>query len=119
MEALCHKLISFSKRIAHVSTPSGAAHLVNLHESTCICLEFQDRYLPCCHAMAVCKDQVLEPEEFTSSIYTVDNYRNVYSENFALDSIWVEDLENSASCLTPLVQKKKAGDLKKSGFEDQ
>lgn len=105
MEASRYKLISFSEGIAHVSTPSGAAHLVNLHEGTCTCLEFQDRHLPCCHAMAVCKDQVLDPEEFTSSIYTVANYRNIYSEKFALNPIQVEDLEDSACCLAPLVKK--------------
>ncbi len=67
--------------------------------------------------MAVCKDQVLKPEEFTSSMYKVENYRNIYSESFAMDPIWVEDLESLASCLAPLVQKK-VGDLKKSGFEN-
>lgn len=87
MEASCYKLISFSEGIAHVSTPSGATYLVNLHEETCTCLEFQDRHLPCRHTMAVCKDQVLNPEEFTSSIYTVANYRNIYSERFALNPI--------------------------------
>lgn len=56
MEASRYKLISFSEGIAHVSTPSGAAHLVNLHEGTCTCLEFQNCQLPCRHAMAVCKD---------------------------------------------------------------
>lgn len=113
MEASCYKLISFSKRIAHVSTPRGAAHLVNLHEGTCPCLEFQDCHLPCRHAMAVCKDQVLDPKEFISSIYIVENYHNTYSESFALDPIQVEDLENSASCLAPLVRKKTGRPQKK------
>ena len=79
--------MSFSEGIAHFSTPIGAAHLVNLHKDTCICLEFQDRYLPCRYAMAVCKDQVLKLEEFTSTIYTYENYRNIYLESFALDHI--------------------------------
>lgn len=35
-----------------------------------------------------------------------------------LDPIRVEDLESSASCFAPLVQKK-AGDLKKNGFNNQ
>ena len=73
MEASHYKLLSFSEEIAHVSTLSGVAHLVNLHEGTCTCLEFQDRHLPCRHAMAVCKNQILDPENFTSSIYTVAN----------------------------------------------
>ncbi len=106
MQAFCYKLISFSERITHVSTPSGAAYLVNFYEGTCICLEFQDRHLPCRPSMTVCKDQVLELEEFTSSIYTVENYRNIYLESFAMDPIRVKDLEISASCLAPLVQKK-------------
>ena len=68
--------------------------------------------------MALSKDQVLETEEFTSSIYTVENCRNICSESFALDPIRVKYLESLTSCLAPLVQKK-AGDLKKSGFKDQ
>ena len=87
MKASSYKLISFSEGITHVSTPSGAAYLINLYEGTCICLEFQDCHLSFRHSMAVCKDQVLEPEKFTSSIYTVENYRNIYSESFALDPI--------------------------------
>ena len=63
--------------------------------------------------MAVCKDQVLDPEDFTSPVYTVDNYRNTYSEDFALDPIRVEDLESSVSCLAPLVQKKSGRPQKK------
>ncbi len=106
MEAFRYKLISFSEGIAHVLRPSGATHLVNLHEGTCKCLEFQDRHLPCCYTMAVCKDQVLKPDEFTSSIHTVENYCNIYSESSALDPIRVKDLESSASCLALLVEKK-------------
>lgn len=103
MEASRYKLISFPEGIAHVLTLSGAAHIVNLSKGTCTCLGFQDRHLPCRHAMAVCKDQVLNPEDFTLSVYTVENYRNIYSEDFALDPIRIEDLEISVSCLAPLV----------------
>ena len=113
MEASHYKLVSFSKGKAHVSTPSGTAHLVNLQESTCTCLKFQDRHLPCRHAMAFCKDQVLDPDDFTSPVYTVDNYRNTYSQDFALDPIRVQDLESSVSCLAPLVQKKSGRPQKK------
>ena len=87
MEASHYKLISFSERRAHVSTPSGAAHIVNHSEGTCTFLGFQDHHLFCRHEMAVCKDQLLDPEDFTLPVYTVDNYRNIYSENFALDPI--------------------------------
>lgn len=103
----------FFEKIMHVSTLNGAAHLVNLHKSTCICLEFQDCHLPCCHTMAVCKDQVLDPKEFTSSIYTVANYCNIYSERFVLNPIWVKDLENSTFCLIFLVRKKTKQPQKK------
>lgn len=62
--------------------------------------------------MAVCKDQVLNPEDFTSPVYTVHNYRNIYSEDLALDPIRIVDLEISVSCLALLVQKK-SGRLQK------
>lgn len=67
--------------------------------------------------MAVCKDQELDPEDFTLPVYTVDNYRNIYFEDFALDPIRIEDLESSISCLAPLVQKKSGGH-RKNGFEN-
>lgn len=54
----------------------------------------------------MCKDQVLDPEDFTLPVYTIDNYCNIYFKDFALDPIWIEDLESSISCLAPLVQKK-------------
>lgn len=63
--------------------------------------------------MAVCKDQLLDPEDFTSPVYTVDNYRNTDSEDFALDPILVEDLESLVSCLALLVQKKSGRPPKK------
>lgn len=74
MEASRYKFISFSEKIRHVSTPNRAVHIVNLSEGTCTCLEFQDRHLLYRHAMAVCKDQVLDSEDFISPVYTVDNY---------------------------------------------
>ncbi len=63
--------------------------------------------------MALSKDQVLETEEFTSSIYTVKNCRNICSESFALDPIQVKYLESLTSCLAPLVQKKSGRPQKK------
>ena len=87
MEVSRYKLISFSEGRAHVSTLSEVAHIVNLSKDTCTCLGFQDRHLLYYHAMAMCKDQVLDSEYFTSSVYTIDNYYNIYSKDFALDPI--------------------------------
>lgn len=56
--------------------------------------------------MAICKNQVLNFEDFTSPVNTVDNYCNTYSENFALNLIQIEDLRSSVSCLALLIQKK-------------
>ena len=53
-ESSRYKLINFVQRIAHVSKPSGAVHVVNLQEMSCTCLESQDQKLPCRHIMAVC-----------------------------------------------------------------
>ncbi len=63
--------------------------------------------------MAVYKDQVLNPEDFISFDYTVDNYRNRYCENFALNPIQFEDLKSSVSYLVPLVQNKSGRPQKK------
>ena len=37
--------------------------------------------------MVVCKNQVLNFKDFTSPIYTIDNYYNTYLEDFTLDLI--------------------------------
>lgn len=107
-ESSRYKLINSTQGIAHVSTPSGAAHIVNFLERTCTCLEFQDRKLPCRHAMAVCKEQTLDPKDYTSQLYSVNTYRNIYSDDYALEPIRIEDLKPSSFCRAPLIQEKVA-----------
>lgn len=113
MEVSYYKLISFSEVIAYVSTPSVAAHIVNLSESSGIYLGFQDNHLSYCHAMPMCKDQVLDPEDFTSPVYIVDNYRNIYFQDFALDPIQIKDFKTLIFYLVSLVQKKSGRPQKK------
>lgn len=103
---------NFAQGIAHVSTPSGTAHVVKLQEMSCTCLEFQDWKLPCCHIIAVCKEQTLDPEDYTSQLYSVNTHHNIYSEDYALDTIWIEDLKPSSRCRAPLIQKKVAAHKK-------
>lgn len=80
---------------------------------SCTCLEFQDRKLPCHHVMAVCKEQTLDPEDYTSQLYLVNTYRNIYSDDYTLDPIRIEDLKPLSRCRTPLIQKKSSRPQKK------
>lgn len=111
-ESSQYKLINFAQGIAHVSTPSGASHVVNFQEMSCTCLEFQHRKLPCRHVMAVFKEQTLDPEDYTSQLYSVNTYRNIYLEDYALDPIRIEELKPSSRCRAPLIQKKVAAHKK-------
>lgn len=56
---------------------------------------------------------MLDPEDFTSPVYIVDNYCNIYSKDFALDLIWLEDLKSSVICFASLGQKKSGRPQKK------
>lgn len=80
---------------------------------SCTCLEFQHRKLPCRHVMAVFKEQTLDPEDYTSQLYSVNTYRNIYLEDYALDPIRIEDLKPSSRCRAPLIQKKSGRPQKK------
>lgn len=86
-ESLTLQAYQFFEGRAHVSIPSRAAYIINFFEGTCICLGFQNCHLPCRYAITVCKDQVLDPEDFTLPVYTIDNYCNIYFKDFALDPI--------------------------------
>lgn len=83
----CYKFINFFEKIVYISTISRATHIINLLEDNYICLEFQDQYLPCHHIMAICKNQVLDSKDFSSFVYIIDNYHNIYSKDFVLDLI--------------------------------
>ena len=58
---------------------------MNLQEMSCTCLEFQDRKLPCRHIIAVCKEQTLDPKDYTSQLYSLNTYRNICSKDYTLD----------------------------------
>lgn len=96
-----------------VSAPQGISHIVNLEKGTCTCIHFQDRKLPCRHVCQVCREHNLEPENYASRIYTVDTYRAVYTDVYAMPPIRLQDLGDHPQCLAPQVQKRKGRPRKK------
>ena len=44
------------KHISQVLFPDGPSYVVHWEEGSCTCLEFQDRLLPCRHAIAMAQD---------------------------------------------------------------
>lgn len=87
MEALCYKLINFSKRRAYVLTPNRAVYIIKFFEDIVIFLRFQDCHLFCRPTIAVCKNQVLDLKDFTLLVYTIKNYYNIYFKDFILNLI--------------------------------
>lgn len=71
-----------------------------------IYLEFQDQKLPCHHIIVVCKEQILDPENYTSQLYLVNTYCNIYLDNYAFDPIRIEDLKLLSHCHTLFIQRK-------------
>lgn len=81
----------FYERKSHVLTPNRASHLANFSKKTYKCLEFHKHHLFYCYIIAICKDQVLDYEDFTLPIYIVDNYYNIYYKYFILDTILIDN----------------------------
>lgn len=107
---------NISRHIATVKTNRGGeAHIVNLTRKTCTCREFQDRMIPCRHAIRACDEFGLDPESYISNFYSVENYRRIYDgEQSFLWPIIKEFLSKSkGSCLPPLAQKQKGTRVKK------
>lgn len=86
-----------------VFAPQGIFHIVNLKKGIYTCIYFQDWKLSSHHVCQVCCKHNLEPENYASLIYTVDTYRDVYTDIYAMPLIWPQDLEDHLQCLTPQV----------------
>ena len=84
---------------------------VQLSEGKCTCRAFQDRKIPCRHAIAVCREHNLEPEDYVSDFYKMEAYRSTYM--MSMPPIRVEGLEESDFCLAPRFIKPKGRPKKK------
>ena len=105
-----YRVFSSTMQRAVVEAPSGGQHIVDMEARTCSCLEFQDRRLPCKHAIAVCKQHNLAPEDYVNVIYRMEEYRSTYQG--VLPPI-IMDLALSDVCLAPFLCRKKKGRSKK------
>lgn len=76
-------------------------------------MHFQEQKLPCRHACQVCQEHNLELEDYVSPIYTIETYRNLYSDRHAMPPIRLQDLPSNAHCLAPKIQKRKGRPRKK------
>jgi hypothetical protein len=76
-----------------------ARNTVDLNKKMCTCGEFQDRQMPCKHALALCKEQYLEREDYVSKIYSMNAYRKTYG--LPLPSIMADNLPKDEACQAP------------------
>ena len=92
--------------VALVNKPaSNESFVVDLNKQQCTCLDFQDRRIPCRHAIAVCREFQLEPELYIDETYSVEVYRATYAGK--LRPIVHDDLEPDDKTLPPLIEKRR------------
>ena len=82
-----------------VAGPGGNLREVNLTRHTCSCGEFQDRQLPCRHAIKLGIQEGRDIEQLVSRWYTIEEYRNTYRYNFP--PLRLSDLQRSPDCKAP------------------
>ena len=112
-EAGKHTAVTSSREVLMIQAFNGASHIVNLAERTCTCLEFQDKKLPCRHAI-LGQEYNLESEVHLGDIYRMETYRGTYGT--FMPPICIEDLHCSSDCPVPLI-RRKSGRLKKKRRE--
>jgi zinc finger SWIM domain-containing protein 3 len=97
---------SANNRLAQAFVLNGTSHVVDLRERTCTCGEFQEYYLPCCHAVAVCLHQAWDPCEYVDELYSINHYQATYS--MAMQPVREENLVDEYSdCEAPELAKQR------------
>ena len=82
-----------------VTTSTGSQRRVHLAQRICSCGEFQDRKLPCRHALHLCKEQRLDRESYVNRIYSIAELRATYQCLFP--PIILDDLPSDPTCQAP------------------
>ena len=96
--------LSSSSQVIMVQAPNGTSHIVDLEKQTYTCLDFQNKKLPCCHALRACQEYNLEPESYIDRWYTLETYCHTYE--LPMLPIRMEDFDLSSHCFAPLIRKK-------------
>ena len=106
------KVVSALDGLAQVYISDGTSHIVNLEENTCTCGEFQEFLIPCCHAVAICLWQSLDPYIYVHEWYSLEYYRQTYS--CFMHPVREEDLvEEFDNCMAPRLTKQREWPKKK------
>lgn len=58
--------------------------------------------------MAIFKGQILDSDDYTSQLYLINTYYNIYLDYYTLDLITIEDLKPLLHYCAFLIQKKVA-----------
>lgn len=58
--------------------------------------------------MAIFKKQTLDSDDYTSQLYLINTYYNIYLDYYTLDFITIEDLKPLLRYCTFFIQKKVA-----------
>ena len=65
--------------VDHANVVSRSSYLVNLAESSCSCLLWQDLQLPCRHAIAFLRFKQIDPETRICRAFSLESYRQAYT----------------------------------------
>ena len=68
-------MILSAAKLGTVAAWTGARWVVDLREKKCFCGEFQERSMPCRHALVLIREQQRERETYVSKIYTIVEHR--------------------------------------------
>ena len=104
---------SSTDTVAIVNCGYGVQHRVDMEAKQCTCRKFQDYKLLCRHAYSVCHDNNLEIDEFISSEYSKEVYRDTYDSDYAMPPLLVGDLQSDRNCQAPKVYKLSGRPQKK------
>ncbi len=99
-----YSVVNSFNNVVMIQISSEASHIIKLNESTCTCLNFQDKKISCRHAIRACRKFNLKSEIYVNQIYKMSTYRSTY-ETF-MSFIRIEDLIFSSDCLTSLISRR-------------
>ncbi|KAH6769130.1 hypothetical protein C2S51_014466 [Perilla frutescens var. frutescens] len=86
--------------------------IVDLHQKSCKCREFQLDLMPCSHAVAAIMKNGESILDYVSSYYTMDNWREIYEgsvRSLPHQGEWVVPNHIAQQKVTPLIMTRQVG----------
>lgn len=95
------EVLGASTGIGLIKNAAGQSFKVDLLNRMCSCNEMQEYAIPCAHALALCLKQGLDPMEYVSKCYAIEEYDSTYG--IALLPIALEELTED-ECYAPKIK---------------